>query len=284
MEWAVLGAEPLFVFLLHKREGVGCDEGVAQALPYILHRHGCGVDEIVGVEAVVPQFVDYYLVGGEVRHLLWEVLLQLFDSHEQHGFAELVLMHAVALVADGTDGEHPVFVPIAAYDRSPCSHYLFDRQPPACELGFGELVAVRYDCPVAVIDIGCAEGDEHDVSLRQGLVELREGLHAAAQNLLAVRSGERPVVGHRVVQPLMLHELDAHVAGERLHDAQGVVEHTCQVALGVQAVLLHFGTYLVREARTDKQNAAVWGELPGAFGNLYFSEKLHNRLTPTSCS
>ena len=123
------------------------------------------MNEVVGVETVVTEFVEDNLVSGEVGHLLRELLLQAVDSHEQHRFAELVLMHSVALMADRADGEHPVFVGHRADERSPSGKNLFHAEPFACELAFREFVAVGYNLIVAVIDVGCSKSDEDRICL-----------------------------------------------------------------------------------------------------------------------
>jgi len=83
------------------------------------------------------------------------------------------------------------------------------------------------------------------------------------------------VVRHGVVEPVVLDELHAHGAVERLGYAQRVVEHTRGVGQAVHAVLLHLKADAVGEAGADEQDAAVGGQLPGAFGDHYFSKELH---------
>ena len=93
--------------------------------------------------------------------------MQLLDSHQQHGFAELVLMHAIALVTDRADGEHPAFVLMRTYQWPPGGNDLLDCQPFAREFAFGQFVAIGYDLTVAVIDVRRAESDEHHICLRK---------------------------------------------------------------------------------------------------------------------
>lgn len=161
----MLGAEPVLVVELELRHDLGRDEGVAQTLPNIFDGSGRGMNKIIRVETVVTEFVEDYLVGGEVGHLLRKLLLQAVDSHEQHGFAELILMHSVTLMTDRADGEHPVFVWHRTNERSPSGKDLFHSKPFARELAFGEFVAVGYDLVIAVIDVGSTKSDEDRICL-----------------------------------------------------------------------------------------------------------------------
>ena len=241
MQGTMLGAEPLLVVELELRHDLGRDEGIAQTLPYIFHGSGRGMNEVVGVETVVTEFVENNLVSGEVGHLFGELLLQAVDSHEQHRFAELVLMHSVALMADRADGEHPVFVGHRADERSPS----------------GKNLLVCYHMIVAVIDIRRTEGDEHCVCLFKRLMKLGLRLQTMAEHLLAIRARKRAVMRHRVVKTVVLNQFDSHITVERLHDTERVVEYAGRIAVGVQTIGLHLRTYLVRKTRADEKDAAV---------------------------
>ena len=49
--------------------GGGRAEGVHEALPDIVDGQGRGMDEIVGIEAVVTQFIEHYFVRFEIDRL-----------------------------------------------------------------------------------------------------------------------------------------------------------------------------------------------------------------------
>jgi len=164
-------ALPLFVVLQQLLACGGRHVGVAQPLPYILDRRSGGVQQIVGIETVVTQLVEHNLVRGEVTDLCGVLRLQLLNGEQQDGFAELVGVHAIALMTNGADGEHPVFVGIAVDERSPCCQYILHGEPAACELGFGQLVAVSHHLSVAIIYVRRAEGDEHRIGLGKRLVQ-----------------------------------------------------------------------------------------------------------------
>ena len=245
--------------------------------------------EIIGIEPVVAQLIEHDLIGGEVRHLLGELPLQLFNSHQQHGFAELVLMHAVALVTDRADGEHPAFVLMRTDQWPPGGNDLLNSQPFARELALRQFVAVSYDLTVAVIDVRRAESDEHHICLRKIAVKPGQRLQTVAQHLFAVGAGERAVMRHRVEQPVVLNDLHAHVAVERLNDRHRVVQHAGRVTCGLQTAGLHLLPDAVGKTRADQQDSVRERQLPRATGDLYFSAPLHDGhlsivLTPTSRS
>ena len=60
---------------------------------------------VVGIEAVVSEFVEQDFVGREVVETVRVKGDESVDGEMQGGFAEGVLSESVAEVADGTDGE-----------------------------------------------------------------------------------------------------------------------------------------------------------------------------------
>lgn len=210
--------QPLPVIGLQLCHNMRRDERVAQPLPDIFYGSGRGVGEVIGIETVVTQLVQHNLVGGEITHQPGVIPLQLFDSQEQHRLAELVLMQTVALVADRADSEHPVLVRHSADERTPGCDYLLNSQPLACELAFGQFVAVGYNLSVSVIDIRSPERYKHYIRLLQSLMKFSLRLQAASEHLFAIRTGERTVVCHGMKQSVVLHNIYTHIAVERLYD------------------------------------------------------------------
>lgn len=84
--------------------GGGAEVGGLEVVPDVGDGFGGGVQEVVGIEAVVAEVVEEELVGGEVVGV-GECLADGLDGEEEGGFAFLVFEQAVAEVADRADGE-----------------------------------------------------------------------------------------------------------------------------------------------------------------------------------
>ena len=84
--------------------------GMLEALPHHVDGHGSRVGHLLIEEAVVAQFVEDNLVGGEVVDVLkcrsvgGRDAGQLIDGEEECAFAELVAVGTVGHVAYGRDG------------------------------------------------------------------------------------------------------------------------------------------------------------------------------------
>ena len=65
-----------------------------------------GVDEVIGVVAIISQFVQYQFVGGEVEAVLWVEAGELLGEEEEGSLAEGVAMGSISEVAHRAYGLH----------------------------------------------------------------------------------------------------------------------------------------------------------------------------------
>lgn len=76
--------------------------GLLEAFPNDVDSHVGGVAQVAGVETIVAEFVEEYLVAGEI------VGTQLVEGQEKGAFAELVAVSRVGKMSDRADGEDEV--------------------------------------------------------------------------------------------------------------------------------------------------------------------------------
>ena len=65
-----------------------------------------GVDEVIGVVAIISKFVEYQFVGGEVEAVLWVEAGKLLGEEEKGSLAEGIAMGSVSEVAHRAYGLH----------------------------------------------------------------------------------------------------------------------------------------------------------------------------------
>ena len=94
--------------------GVGA--GVQEAFPDDLHGRGGGVDEVVGVEAVVAEFVQQDLVRREILCAKGIAVQHLLKGQVQGRFGQGVGVGAFAEVPDGGDGEEELLVGVRRHE------------------------------------------------------------------------------------------------------------------------------------------------------------------------
>lgn len=121
---------------------------------------------VLGIEAIVAQFIHEILIDGEVLHLVGIALLQGVDGEEEGRFGELIVMLSVAEMADGGDGEGEEDLAVggplveAVDEMAPLVDDLLDGEAAACEVAGGETVTVGDHFPFPLIDPGGTPGDE----------------------------------------------------------------------------------------------------------------------------
>ena len=138
VDGSVLSAPEGFLFVAAALLCGGRHVGVLELLPDDVDGEVGGVAHVAGVEPVVAQLVEEYLVGGEVgggRAVVCMVADKGVGSKEQRAFAELVLMKAVGQMADGTDGEYELTLELMQARE--------EGLPGVDYLGYGEQLAVE---------------------------------------------------------------------------------------------------------------------------------------------
>lgn len=101
--------------LAKKEVGPLAEEGVGKPLEDILHGLTAGMEHVLGVEAVVAQFVHHELVGRKVGRP--QLAAQPVGSEQERRLGQLALVVAILAVADGTDGDDDLHVGAAATQR-----------------------------------------------------------------------------------------------------------------------------------------------------------------------
>ena len=100
--WFMLRVFELFFVEETLIAGSGRHVGLLEAFPNDVDSHVGGVAQVAGVETIVAEFVEEYLVAGEI------VGTQLVEGQEKGAFAELVAVSRVGKMSDRADGEDEV--------------------------------------------------------------------------------------------------------------------------------------------------------------------------------
>ncbi len=170
--------------------GLVVQQRLDEPFPQIVDGPGRGVDQIVGVEAVVAQVVREDLEGREVERLR-KAFGELLDGHPQRGLADGIPRQTVPEMTHRTDrqqnllaGQRSLEEPVEGLDN------LRDAQPPTDEFRGGAAMTVGDHLSVVFVDPGRAEGQDHPIGRAERLGPCLSGTVHALQGLLGGRCGE----------------------------------------------------------------------------------------------
>ena len=280
IEGAVFHSSVEPFYLSREGNGGGGEVGGREAFPDVVHGEGCEVEHVVGVVAVVAEFVEDDLVGGEVVDV-GEALAQGVDGEEKSGLAELVAVGAVLPVADGADGEEYLEGGVGLQEFvkkvGVVGDDVLDGEAVALEFPGGNLVAVGDDDAAAdvAVDPGGTPGDDEKVEAGKfpaGVVEAGVDVVEAG---VRVGGGEGTVVLE--ADPLAADGKEV-IGGESLAgeqepqgagDGGGVVDDAAGVDVGVEFVPAEFLADVLGEAGAEEQQAGGMGNVEGGGGDLY---------------
>ena len=141
----------------------GRETEIQKPRPEALHGLPGRMHQILGVETVVPQFVQHDFVGWEVVRPPGIFSADPVDSQKQCALAELVAVGAVFQVPDGRHREYEFLRRILLHHPFQKRHGAFHVKTVADELPSVDFQTVRYgssalNMPEAK---GCAQCDNH---------------------------------------------------------------------------------------------------------------------------